>query len=318
MPTNNLLEISKLAARFFRSLTSTKHHSYSDLATEIKLSRNVLYYFASEGADEDSQSATIKLNAFSKILNWLEKSDLDRLCKTAEQRHAAAQLREAMTPSDRVQKTETGQFASLLTGFTLAEEQVFEVLEQLPNMLIGIRQRGTTRKFQISIHRFQKAESGDAVTWDMTFLQGTDPFDKKEIARHLQEGVSISGYAIPMENTLTCVGRLQKQANIDHNLSMMNIILKNPEELRLGKKLYQGSFYGYSRREAISRHMLFISTDQPATNSPMILSGRMGDVCVDTLTDVYPEAISILKQGVLGFSVGIDGKKVNKLLPAKE
>lgn len=300
--SDRLDRLTALLAKLLKSLADGKTFSYSDLAEQIGVSRNTLYYFA----NQSDRPSSIKADALSLIIRWFEKRDFATQQFSKPQKKLATETRQVLGISPS-----TSQDSDLLDAFNLSEDEVSRITKTLPNYLIGIRMRGTTEVFQVSLQQFSAGADKTSVEWTMRFLQGNKSVKDRSFRykRGDQQAVAIRGLATVEDKAITCIGRREDT----NTLSLLNI------QMSVGslptKENILASYSTYSREEAICRKMMLFDSGVSTNKDPFTLSPLLGDLDYSDVVHHFPEASSALQDSLLGYSLKETGIEFHKLNP---
>lgn len=299
---NRLLELVDLLAKLIKDLTQTKVLSYHDIAKQTGLSKNVIYYFAAQSESRGDGPSSIKASALARLLDWFEKTDFNSPAFSKEQGELASRIHGLLDSSNY----QSGE-GYLRDVFSLNTEQTSQLQELFPKLLIGVRQRGTSELFQVSIHQICRIHDPRFVHWRMVFLQGEKSISGKvEFRKDQQEGREISGFASVEGRMVTCVGQ-QKGST---SLSLMNIVF-DPAEAFGEKRLLQAVFCSYSRNEAIARRMLLFDSNLAVDSNMLPIVSKLGDFSAKDLVAQYPDISESISRSFLGFSLEPGGYKIH-------
>lgn len=299
--------VSKLAeqlAELVKMLVDEDTLTYEQISRASGVSRNVLYYFAVQSKKRKSGPTSIKASDLSNLIRWFNETNFELSLYSSGQRDKVAEIRHLIEIS-----TSQSDETSILGAFTLGQEECDQIKKCFPNIMLGLRLRGTSGRFQVSLHKIDPLASHSLSKWKMIFLQGRMTVGElqeirgnkefgAEIPRHEQSLAEINGLATIEENVLTCLGR-RSDTNILNLLNIMNVETADG----VGERVLMGSLSTYSRHEAISRSMIFIDLPDGDRDNLVSNIAHLGDITFEEAVNRYDIASDAIAGDFHGYTL---------------
>lgn len=297
MDASDLKKTAELLAQLLRQLAEQETLSYREQSDASGVSRNVIYYFAKRSDDPSS----IKTSDLCRLLEWSQSVNFDNYPFSKKQQETAKELSKLFGAAS------SATIESLANAFTPSESLGARLKIQFPNYLLGFRERGTTSRVQISVHRLFESSDRRSIHWTMSYLQGLAPTDGGHPPeREDQDLAEVQGLATLEKQMLSCVG-VRRGTRL---VNVMNVFVPDGMEPEQGSLLL-GSYCTFSRDEAISRLICLQDTGTPIDKPPSRFTGSFGDITAEKLKRKYPGPASVLLNKFRGYSINSEGVKLH-------
>jgi hypothetical protein len=243
-----LLQATHLLADLVREVTADRALSYQRLADLSGLPRNVLYYFAGTTKLAKTTETSVKVDVLAKLFAWFERTDFASQPFNEKHLEVARKIEEALQGNRG-----TTDIDGIVEGFAAEQASRENLLESLPGIQLGVRERGSTPMFQISMHRFALASDGLHVRWEMYFKQGKEDFPNGKAPKDVEKRIQrVAGVCVKEGASVTCIGTRTGT----HEMHYLVVMLGEGGTIP-GIGLL-GTYTTYSRKEAISRPMVIV------------------------------------------------------------